>query len=115
MHGDAPDRARPRCRASWRVLGGTSDKARNGVRAFSLPENQGRKRKMKRAAYAMIASAATLTASAATLDAPRLPVPPFADREVSAAHALPAGRADGPRRVPDRRARQHLIYSGQNS
>ena len=32
---------------------------------------------------------------AATLDVPRLPEPVFADREVSAAHALPAGRLDG--------------------
>ena len=32
---------------------------------------------------------------AATLDVPRLPEPAFADREVSAAHALPAGRLDG--------------------
>ena len=60
-------------------------------------------------------TAAALAAGAATLEAPRLPEPATADREVSAAHALPAGRADGPRRVPDRRARQHLIYSGQNS
>jgi len=32
---------------------------------------------------------------AATLDVPRLPEPAFADREVSASSALPAGRLDG--------------------
>jgi len=43
-------------------------------------------------------TAFTLLASmafAATLEMPRLPEPAFADREVSAAHALPAGRLDG--------------------
>ena len=50
---------------------------------------------MKRTAYATLAAAAALTASAATLDVPRLPEPPFADRETSASHALPAGRTNG--------------------
>lgn len=40
MHGDAPDRARHRPQASPKVLDGTSFEARNGVRAFSLPENK---------------------------------------------------------------------------
>jgi hypothetical protein len=53
------------------------------------------KRKRAAYAYATIASAAALAASAATLDVPRLPEPAFADREASAAHALPAGRKDG--------------------
>ncbi|MDD3544218.1 MAG: hypothetical protein PHG96_02525 [Kiritimatiellae bacterium] len=53
---------------------------------------------MKHNAFAAIAAALTLPAApsfAATLDVPRLPDPVFADREVSAASALPAGRLDG--------------------
>ena len=39
MHGDAPDRARPRRRALLKGLSGPSFEARCGVRAFSLPED----------------------------------------------------------------------------
>ena len=51
---------------------------------------------MKHNAFAA-AAAAVLAAGvrAATLDVPRLPEPVFADREVSAAHALPSDRLDG--------------------
>jgi len=42
-------------------------------------------------------TAAALAAGAATLEAPRLPEPATADREVSATHALPAVGPDGPR------------------
>ena len=50
---------------------------------------------MKHNAFAAVAAAALVAGSgAATLDVPRLPEPAFADREVSAAHALPAGRLD---------------------
>jgi hypothetical protein len=94
MHGDAPNRARPRPRASWWVLDGTSCEARNGVRAFSLPENKAKGKNMKHKAFAAVA-AAVLAAGAATLDVPRLPPPETADREVSASSALPAGRLDG--------------------
>ncbi len=94
MHGDAPNRARPRLRASPKVLDGTSFEARNGVRAFSLPENKAKGKNMKHKAFAASA-AAVLAAGAATLEVPRLPEPDFADREASAAYALPAGRLDG--------------------
>ena len=42
-------------------------------------------------------TAAALAAGAATLEAPRLPEPATADREVAATHALPAVGPDGPR------------------